>query len=112
VRDNRKRFGDRAERVCAVVKDMGERTTKWRKGGKGKLSEGAAEFVDAALGRLAVVEEEFGLAALVALAEGVDSPMPQLRALSESVTDDFALLALAGHPLAEAVFGVDPDAVA
>lgn len=36
VKDNRKRFGDRAERVCAVVKDMGEKTTKWRKGGKGK----------------------------------------------------------------------------
>jgi len=31
VRDNTKRFGpDRAKRICAVVKDMGERSTKWR----------------------------------------------------------------------------------
>lgn len=33
VRDNTKRFGpERAKRICAVVKDMGEGTTKWRKG--------------------------------------------------------------------------------
>jgi peptidoglycan hydrolase-like protein with peptidoglycan-binding domain len=39
VRDNTKRFGpERAKKVCAVVKDMGEGTTKWRKGGK-KVSE-------------------------------------------------------------------------
>jgi hypothetical protein len=32
VRDNTKRFGeDGAKRVCAVLKDMGEGTTKWRK---------------------------------------------------------------------------------
>ena len=30
VRDNRKRFGDRAERVCAVLKDLIRGTTKWR----------------------------------------------------------------------------------
>jgi hypothetical protein len=35
VNDNTKRFGkDRAERVCAVLKDVGKGTTKWRKGGK------------------------------------------------------------------------------
>lgn len=36
VRDNRKRFPEpgRAEKICAVVKDMGMRTTKWRKGDK------------------------------------------------------------------------------
>lgn len=43
VRDNRKRFGDRAENVCAVLKDMIRGTTRWRAGGehdKGvKLSE-------------------------------------------------------------------------
>lgn len=40
VADNSKRFGpDRARRICAVVKDLNERTTKWRKGGKGKVSE-------------------------------------------------------------------------
>jgi hypothetical protein len=33
VRDNRRRFGDRTEQVCAVVKDMAMGTTKWRKGG-------------------------------------------------------------------------------
>jgi hypothetical protein len=33
VRDNTKRFGpERAKRICAVVKDMGAGTTKWRKG--------------------------------------------------------------------------------
>lgn len=30
VRDNRKRFGERAERVCAVLKDLIRGTTKWR----------------------------------------------------------------------------------
>lgn len=35
VRDNTKRFGpERAKRVCAVLKDLGRNTTKWRKGGK------------------------------------------------------------------------------
>lgn len=35
VRDNTKRFGrDRAERVCAVLKDLIRGTTKWREGGK------------------------------------------------------------------------------
>ena len=34
VRDNTKRFGkDRAEKVCAVLKDVMEGTTKWRNGG-------------------------------------------------------------------------------
>jgi hypothetical protein len=49
VRDNRKRFGDRAEKVCAVVKDMGERRTTWRKGGKGKVSEADVDGVMEAL---------------------------------------------------------------
>jgi len=43
VRDNRKRFGDRAEQVCAVVKDMGKRTTKWR----GNESEQAERAINA-----------------------------------------------------------------
>lgn len=44
VNDNTKRFGeDRAKRICAVVKDMGKRTTKWRKGGSGKVQEAPAE---------------------------------------------------------------------
>ena len=32
VRDNRKRFGDRAEAICAVVKDMGMGTTQVAQG--------------------------------------------------------------------------------
>lgn len=35
VTDNRKRFGERAERVCAVLKDIMENTTYWR-GHEGK----------------------------------------------------------------------------
>lgn len=47
VRDNTKRFGkERAERVCAVVKDLGSRTTRWRRGGVKEAE------VEAALGRL------------------------------------------------------------
>ena len=34
VRDNRKRFGDRAEAVCARLKDIMMGTTKWRNQGK------------------------------------------------------------------------------
>lgn len=35
VSDNTKRFGpERAKKVCAVVKDIGERGTDWRKGPK------------------------------------------------------------------------------
>lgn len=35
VRDNTKRFGrERAERVCATLKDLGTGTTHWRHGGK------------------------------------------------------------------------------
>jgi hypothetical protein len=33
VRDNRKRFGPRTEQVCAVVKDLIEGGTDWRKNG-------------------------------------------------------------------------------
>ena len=35
VRDNTKRFGpEGAKKVCAVLKDLNEGTTKWRKGPK------------------------------------------------------------------------------
>lgn len=36
VTDNRKRFGERAEAVCATLKDIGAGTTKWRNGGDKK----------------------------------------------------------------------------
>lgn len=40
VRDNTKRFGkERAERICAVVKDMARGTTKWRGKAKEELTE-------------------------------------------------------------------------
>lgn len=40
VRDNIKRFGkERAERICAVLKDIGTGTTKWRKGRQGAFAE-------------------------------------------------------------------------
>lgn len=48
VRDNRKRFGPRAEQVCAVLKDIIRGTTKWR--GKDnpmdKGTAGLSEFVE------------------------------------------------------------------
>lgn len=47
VTDNRKRFGDRAERVCAVLKDIMENTTSWRGHEKG-----LPEFKDAQFERL------------------------------------------------------------
>lgn len=34
VRDNRKRFGPRAENVCAALKDIGMQTTHWRNSNK------------------------------------------------------------------------------
>lgn len=50
VRDNTKRFGpERAKRVCAVVKDMGERRTTWRKGGKAREEEYVSACVEALL---------------------------------------------------------------
>jgi hypothetical protein len=57
VRDNRKRFGPRTEQVCAVVKDMAEGTTKWRKGGKRSLSAaGVPETVDLSVALTGLVE--------------------------------------------------------
>lgn len=59
VRDNRKRFGPRTEQVCAVVKDMGRRSTKWRKGGGHNLNlsaEGLPTTIDLAQVRSDLVE--------------------------------------------------------
>ena len=56
VRDNTKRFGEeRAKRICAVVKDMGAGTTKWRKGGA-SLKE-VADATDALIEAAGGVEE-------------------------------------------------------
>jgi hypothetical protein len=46
VRDNRKRFGPLTEKYCAVVKDLIEGNTKWRKGGKKHLADMTVEERD------------------------------------------------------------------
>jgi predicted RNA-binding Zn-ribbon protein involved in translation (DUF1610 family) len=87
VRDNRKRFGDRAEQVCAVVKDMGMRTTKWRKGGK-KLSE--AVVVEMCLQEFEAVlssPEDIDALREYLLAAGGPQLEEALR-LDEAATDD------------------------
>ena len=67
VRDNTKRFGpERAKRVCAVVKDMGQGRTTWRKGG-GKVAEELAALAAAGVARLEVVESTLGADAVRAL---------------------------------------------
>lgn len=108
VRDNRKRFGDRAEKVCAVLKDLAMKTTKWRKGGRGKVSEGLELALDQAAARLTAVEAELGEGAVFRLAEGEHEPNVVLRELAELVWDDVALLAFAGHPVAEVIMEVAP----
>lgn len=98
VADNTKRFGpERAKKVCAVVKDMAEGTTKWRKGGKGKVSEheaGAllAGVVSEAEARLAAFDEAFGAGATIELAERADE-------LGEVCFSTLAEMFVGGHPL-------------
>lgn len=87
VRDNTKRFGrERAERVCAVVKDMGEGTTKWRKGPKR-----VREAVTEAEARLAKIDAYLGAGAALQLAES-DAD----HVLTEQVKDDLSLLFITG----------------
>lgn len=113
VRDNRKRFGDRAEQVCAVVKDMGKRSTKWRKGGSSKVSEEVERLLVAAEDRLSVIDEAFGVGMAIELAQLPSSAVKlgapgtlgeELATLGELAAADLGLLALAGHPLAVMVF--------
>lgn len=101
---------DHAKRRCAVVKDLGEGTTKWRRGGKGKVQEELERLLSEAWGRVVVVEETLGAGMSVALVEapspGVGAS-PMVRGLAEGMRSDFTLLALAGHPLALAAFGLE-----
>lgn len=91
---------DHAKRRCAVVKDLGQGTTKWRKGSKV-----AEDALTLALARLAVVEEQCGLGGSVWLAECSErSSDAQVVALGEQVAVDLALLAIAEHPLGLLVF--------
>lgn len=83
VRDNRKRFGPGAERVCAVLKDLIRGTTKWR--GKANMSEGdtfvslaASEDVEATLlNEAPVIDDE--LASILLNVD--DATMAQVEAL-------------------------------
>jgi hypothetical protein len=85
VKDNTKRFGpEGAKKVCAVVKDLNEKSTGWRKGGK--TQEAAAEldvFVDrlleAAAGEDGTVDVELVCEAVM------DQLPPLVRAILESV---------------------------
>jgi hypothetical protein len=90
VRDNRKRFGDRAEKVCAVLKDLGKRSTGWRKGGK-KVTEAdvaalVVEAVEAAQERLDQIERTFGDGSSIELSErepdGADDLLDQISAIA------------------------------
>lgn len=101
---------DHANRRCAVVKDLGQQSTKWRKGGgaSGKVSEECDALLTAALGRVGVCVEQLGLASTVALVEGVAGDVPSfVESLAEGVREDFVLLAMAGHPLALVAFGIE-----
>jgi hypothetical protein len=55
-----KKGAEAAKRICSVVKDMGERSTKWRKGGKRVQEEIVEEFsarlIEAADGDVEIVE--------------------------------------------------------
>lgn len=74
VRDNRKRFGPRAEAVCAVLKDIIRGTTRWRghpnldKGSAGLSEEGFIEM-DEEVAYLIDCLSELDLWTLLSLAE-------------------------------------------
>lgn len=98
VRDNTKRFGpDRAKRVCAVLKDIGRGTTKWRKGG-GKVRE---EDVQRTIDRIieAGADTPEGVDAVRAfLLEQVRTQPPAARiALAEETEERLELLATLGR---------------
>lgn len=89
VNDNTKRFGrERAERICAVVKDMGRRSTKWR--GKAKEAEElVAQEIAAAQRRLEEIEALLGDGAAAELAEREpDGEDPLLDRLAEGARAD------------------------
>lgn len=99
---------DHAKRRCAVVTDLGKGTTKWRNGGgKKKVAEAELE-IQLALARTEVCVEQFGLLVTVQMVEqGLGDDVPTgMKLIEEGVTRDWSLLALAGHPLAEAAFGL------
>jgi peptidoglycan hydrolase-like protein with peptidoglycan-binding domain len=100
---------DHAHRRCAVVKDLGQGSTAWH----GKSSKKVSEMLEAALGRVRVVEETLGVGMSVALVEADVALLPPLAAgLAEGVAQDYALLSFSGHPLAELLYALADDAPA
>src|ERR1041385_8479492 len=77
VRDNRKRFGPLTEKYCAVLKDLIEGNTKWRKGGN-KNSKGKKLSDE-------MLQQIFGLEELP------DGFSHWLSELDESVIDEIIL---------------------
>jgi hypothetical protein len=101
VRDNTKRFGkDRAERMCAVVKDMGKATTKWR----AREAACAVEMVEEAQARVMAVAGVVGgpgvrslvLRALEASADGTLAEADESAALGESLLEDLVVIRTLG----------------
>lgn len=86
VRDNTKRFGlERAQRICAVVKDMGRRTTKWR----GEVKEAALLLLS--------IDEALEPGASLALAERERTGDEQLDAIAEAAWTALGQLYLLGE---------------
>lgn len=72
VRDNRKRFGTRAENVCAVVKDIIRGTTKWR--GNKKLDKGAPGVKGLSMGQCPIVDMDDDVITLLEQYADLDVP--------------------------------------
>lgn len=86
---------------CAVLKDLGTGTTKWRKGGRGggnvtEADELVEQWVREAEERIAAVNETLGEGAAVALAESERTGDRERDALAELCFADFGLLYLCG----------------
>lgn len=61
VRDNRKRFGPRAENVCAALKDIALQSTDWRNGNKNMNVAKAADVPEEMYGEAIVIWKRHGL---------------------------------------------------
>lgn len=115
VRDNRKRFGPNAEKVCAVVKDMGEHRTTWRKGG-GKVREFVEEWAEHYTARLIEaaggdVEGLEGMILAEALRVSEDAPAEMTIEELEVEEREFAMqkrrrMAAEGHALPDGSFPI------
>lgn len=90
VADNTKRFGaEGAKKVCAVVKDLNEHTTKWRKGGKTQeaaleLPEERPGYWEVRLCEAAGVDDDAGVALVC------EAVMAYLEPLDRAVLESLA----------------------